>query len=176
MQKILTKREKLILYVTIGVIIFGIGFNFLLAPVLNKCSALNREINLTRIKLKKYRLLLSQKGNIQKKYNRFASKANLAGTNKDALVNILSELEILAKEANIRIIDIRPQSTSESSSLHKEVSIELRAEGAIDGYLKFIYNIENSLSLLRIKKFQLSAKPNAQTLEGNFSISQFSLE
>ena len=59
--------------------------------------------------------------------------------------------------------------------LYKEILIDLRTEGTQEGYLKFFYNIENSLALLRIKKFRLTAKTNTQTLEGSFSISQLSL-
>jgi len=176
MQKIITNREKIILYLTIGVIIFGIGFTFLLTPILNEYAKLDKEINITRARFRKYQLLLSQKEYIQKKYDQFASGANLSGTGKDSLVNVLTELEDLAKEADIRIIDIRPQGPAGAATLYKEVVVDLRTEGAIEGYLKFIYRIENSLSLLRIKRFQLAARPNSPALEGVFSISQVSLE
>ena len=175
MQSILTKREKIILYITIGVIIFSIIFNFLILPVLTKIGLLNKEINLTQARLKKYTQLLSQKDYIQSKYNKFISRVSVSGRRQDTLVDALSELENLAKEANIRIIDIRPQA-SRNINLYKEIIIDLRTEGTMEGYLKFIYNIENSLLLLRIKKLQLDAKPNSPTLEGSFSISQISVE
>lgn len=174
MQKILAKREKIILSITVGVIIFSIVFNFLIAPALKKAETLNKEINIIRIKLKKYMRLLSQKDYIQQKYNKFTAGLNLSSASKDTTVSVLSVLEALAKDANIRIIDIRPQ-TIKNLDLYKEIIVDLRAEGSIEGYLKFIYNIENSLSLLRIKKFQLTAKPTTQALEGSFSISQLSL-
>lgn len=174
MQKILAKREKIILCITIGVVIFSIVFNFLIAPVIKKAETLNKEINIIRIKLKKYMRLLAHKDYIQEKYNKFTSGLNLSSASKDTTVSSLSVLEALAKDANIRIIDLRPQ-TIKNLDLYKEIIIDLRAEGTIEGYLKFIYNIDNSLSLLRIKKFQLNAKPNTQALESNFSISQLSL-
>jgi NhaP-type Na+/H+ or K+/H+ antiporter len=175
MQRILTKREKIILYITIGVIIFSIIFNFLILPVLTKIGLLNKEINLTQTRLKKYTQLLSQKDYIQSKYNKFISRVGVSGRRQDTLVDALSELENLAKEANIRIIDIRPQ-TPGNINLYKEIIIDLRTEGTMEGYLKFIYNIENSLLLLRIKRFQLNAKPATEALEGSFSISQISVE
>lgn len=175
MHRILTKRERVILYLTISVIIFSIVFNFVLTPILKRNELLNKEINIAKIKLKKYLRLLSKKDYIQNKYNKFVSGVNLSDTGKDTLVDALSELENLAKQANIRIIDIRPQG-AKNINLYKEILIDLRTEGAIESYLKFIYNIENSLSLLCIRRFQLTARPNTQTLEGSFSILQISVE
>ncbi len=175
MQKILTKREKKVLYITVGIIIFSVIFNFLIWPVINKNDLLNKEISVSAAKLKKYLRLLAQKDYIRGKYNEFSRYLNEHKT-EDTAVSTLSELGNLAKSANIRIIDMRPQAAKASGQSYKEIEIDLRTEGAMEGYLKFIYTIENSLSLLRIKRFQLNAKPNAQLLEGVFSISQISAE
>jgi hypothetical protein len=173
MLKAISKREKIIFTLTLGVILFSIVFTFLVAPLLRRGEALNKEIRIARLKLRKHLYLLSQEKEIQDKYNRFASEQNLAAQAPEAMVSSLSVLETLAKEANIRIIDIRPQ-TPRGSGLHKEITIDLRTEGAIGGYLSFLYSIENSLMLLDIKRFQLNAKTNSQLLEGSFSISQIS--
>lgn len=173
MTKVLSKRERIILYVTLGVIIFAIGFNFLFTPILTKNEDLNKEIELTQTKLKKYLRLLSQKDYLQNKYNEFSGHLKDSLTRDfDTYLGVLSELENLTKAANIRIIDIRPQAPK-SLALYKEIIVDLRTEGTMADYLKFIYTVENSLSLLRIKKFQLNAKANTSLLEGSFSISKF---
>lgn len=172
MLRILTKRETSILWLTVAVVIFAIGFNFLSETVLNKNDALNKEISITRVKLKKYLWLLAHKDSIQNKYKQFASLTDLAKEiKKDTLVDVLSELETIARGSNIRILDLRPQSQKDPSS-YREALVDLKTEGTLQDYLKFIYNIENSLSLLRIKRLQLNAKPNTQNLEGSFSISR----
>lgn len=171
MQKIFNKREKWLLYITITVVIGSAAFNFLAAPLLGKNDALNKEITGNKAKLKKYMRLLSQKEYIQSKYSKLISGLNLSNEGQNRLVGIMSELENLANLAGIRIIDLRPES-DRNIDLYKEIRIDLRTEGAIEDYFKFIYDIENSLSLLRIKRFQLNAKPNTSLLEGTFFISQ----
>ena len=173
MQKILSRREKVILTVTMGVVIFSLGFNLFLKPILNRNGNLNKEINLTRTNLKKYLWLLSQKEYLQNRYEKFSQTFKAQAQGEDILVSALSELENLAKASNMRILDMRPQSPKKLD-LYTEALIELKIEGNMEGYLQFIYNIENSLSLLRIKKFQLNAKPNTPALEGTFSISYLS--
>ncbi|MFH0858175.1 MAG: hypothetical protein V1842_01335 [Candidatus Omnitrophota bacterium] len=169
MLRLLSKREKIILFFTAGLITFAILFNFLILPVLKKYDTLNKEIRVTRARLVKYIRLLNQKEIIQNKAAQLAMNLDLSGQQNDALVIILTEVESLAKGANIRIVDVRPK-----LSKQKSVAVDIKTEGDMDGYLNFIYSLQNSLSLLVIDKFRLSAKANSQSLEGNFSISQIS--
>jgi Tfp pilus assembly protein PilO len=175
MQRILNNREKIILFVTLWLISLSLAYNFILEPLLNRYSTLNQEIGAVKAKIKKYLLLLSQKEDIQKKYERLSSPAFSPGEEKGGLVGILAEIESLAKNSGINILDIRPQ-TPRSGQTYKEALIELRTEGVMESYLKFIYDIENSLFLLRIKEFQLNSKPNSQLLEATFFISKLSLD
>ena len=174
MIKILTKRERTILYLTVGIIISSILVKFLIAPVFTKNNNLNQEIKFTRVKLKKYLWLISKKKSLESKFSKYISGLSATAQESDTLVSALAELENLAKAAQIRIIDIRPQAPK-ASNLYKEIAIDIRAEGTMENYLKFIYDIENSLALLRIKRMQLNSKPNTPLLEGTFSITQLSL-
>ena len=168
MKKTINPREKIILFATIAVVLFSVIFKVAIAPIMDKNEALNRQINATRAKLKKYMRLVAQKEAIQKKYSELSSGVSIPEQEAGTVVGVLSELEALAGKAGIRIIDIRPQSTRGP----KEVLIDMRAEGDVQGYLKFIYYVEQSLSSLSVKKFQLNAKPNSALLEGVFTISQ----
>jgi len=174
MPRLLTKREKVISYLTLAVVIFSIGFNFVLAPIFKRIDTLNKETGIVRFRLKKYLQLIREKSSLENKYRNFTSGLNLPEQG-GAGVSAPLALEAIAKDANIRIVDIRPQNTS-SRGVYSESIIDVRTEGDIEGYLKFFYNVENSLYLLKINKFQLSAKPAGTLLEGSFSISQLVLD
>jgi hypothetical protein len=172
MQRIISKRERTILYLTIFVIVFAVFFNFLIAPVLSRYDNLTREIKVNSAKLKKYRRLLGQKDIIQGKYKSFSSSLKVSGAQRDNVLSTLAALEEMAKNANLRIVDVRPERQRLERNRYKEITIELKTEGSMESYLKFIYDIQNSLLLLRIKEFQLNARANTQSLEGNFTIAQ----
>lgn len=174
MQRILSRRERIILYATIGIIALVVIFNFALEPMLARNEQLNKDITVTRAKLKKYLQLLSEKESIQSRYATLSSRALPEGT-EGVSVDVLSELEQLAKAANIRIIDIRPQNPGVANA-YPQAFFELRAEGGMENYLQFIYRIENSLLLLRVTKLQLNVRPATQILEGVFLIAQISLD
>ena len=89
--------------------------------------------------------------------------------------NELQMIEELAKNSNIQITDIRPQ-TSRTVSGYKDNFVELRTEGDMESYLKLLYNIENSLSLMKVEKFHLKLKPNSALLEGSLLVSQIQLD
>lgn len=159
----------MLVYITLAVIIFAIFLNIVILPVLKKYELLDKEINLVRIRLIRYTQLLSQKESIESQYDTFSSGIKFSDKQQDALVGIMSGLEDLAKAADIRIIDVRPQSR-QGKDPDKEILIDFRTQGNMQGYMRFIYDIENSPLLLRIKRFQLSSKPGSQALEGSFSV------
>lgn len=171
MPKEITKREKIIFYITVSVMIFSLIFNFFIVPILKKNELLNKEIGLTHAKLKRYLNLLSQKDYIRQKELGFVFDSGPTGTSKDPLIGALAQIENLTRQANIRIVDVRPEAPRQLD-IYKEIIINLRTEGNMEGYLKFLYNLDNSLALLKIKKLQLILKPGSNYLEGVFAISQ----
>lgn len=175
MIKVLTKREKTIFIFTVTVVCVAVVFNLFVAPLLNKNDTLNQNISTAKRKLKKYMELLNQADTVKAKYSKLASGIVLPEESADPVVQALSEIEEVAKNANIRILDIRPQPISGKRSGRKEIVVDLRAEGTIENYLRLLYNIESSLSLLRIKKLQLSSNINSQALQGTLTISELIL-
>ncbi|TRZ94596.1 hypothetical protein D4R78_06235 [bacterium] len=171
----LNKREKAIFYIAAGFAIFYFLFTMFIGPLISENRKLNQAININRAKLKKYLGLLNQKDQISKRYEKLAGSPPLPSQSDDALVVFLTELEKTAKEANIKIIDIRPEGTPKIIHSYKEFRVNLKSEGSTEEYLRFIYSIENVLPLARVEEFQFNAKSNTPLLEGNFSISQISL-
>ncbi len=173
MAKILTKREKFSLFTAAGVIIFAVFFNLIIMPLIDKFESLGKETMIARAKLNKYLWLLSQKGEIEKEYKQFFPAVSSLGREQDPFTAVLSELENIAKSSNIHILDVRPQAQKKSAK-HKEITVDLRAEGELKDYMRFIYNIESSIFLLKVKRIQLNAKSNTAVLEGNITVFQLS--
>ncbi len=166
MLKILNQRERRVFVFTAGVIIFSLVFNFALMPLFTKYKDLNEQIKIAKNRLVKYSQLMSQKDKIQSRFDQLSGADKLIGKQKNNLVEVLGELDNLAKEANIRLIDLRPQQSK------KEITVEVRSEGRLEDYLRFIYSVENSLYILNIKRLQLNSRPNSADLEASFTVIQ----
>lgn len=167
--KILTNREKSILYITIFLIGFSIFFTFIFLPIMNGFRQLNQKINSVELKLKKATILLGKRQNIEKSYEKFALLTNGKTGEDYSSASMLSEVESLANKNNLRIVDIRPK-TEQSSRQYGEFFIELKQEGKANDFFKFIYELENPPYFLRIKKAQLMSKNVSGILDGDFSI------
>jgi len=169
--KLKSRREKIIFSITVGVIACAVVFNYLIIPVFERDSRLTKEISLAEAKLQRFRWLLSQKDSLNEKYNGAGSK--LGAGEDNSVMAALSELEVLAKSSGIRIVEIRPEASSFTRGQSRESLIELRAEGQIQGYIRFMYEIESSLSLFSIKKLQIVSRGSAGNLEARFTIVLF---
>lgn len=175
MIKFLSKREKAIFNIAIVIILLALAYNFLIEPLLVKNQDLNAKIKFARLRLNRYKQLLAQKDYLQSEHSKLPKGLTSSKTEEDKLVSLLSGLESLAKDANIRIVEIRPQNTQLESRRKKDIVINLKTEGMMNGYLKFVYLVENSALILNINSFKLNSKPRSTSLEGSFSISQPSL-
>jgi hypothetical protein len=176
MKNFLSKRELVFVYLTIAVIGLSLCIRFFIMPLSSRNSQLNQEIALSTAKLKKYLTLIRNKPVLEEKLSHFAAPSNDAMPLKtDSVLHSLTEIEQCALNAAIRIIDIRPQSPR-AEKLYKETLVELKTEGQLENYLKFIYSLENSLSLLRVKRLQLNARSSSQNLEGILLVSKISIE
>ena len=171
MLRVLGKREQLLLYLIFGLILVSLVFNFIAYPLWQNNQSLNREITMTRFKLVKYQEALNRKAELENIYPESSPALKALEQKQDTVVAVLTELEHLSQKVNLKILDIRPQSIARASGV-KEASFDLRLEGDIEAYLKFIYEIENSVFLLRIKKILLHAKADSTSIEGAFTITQ----
>lgn len=169
MMRILNKREKFIACSIVFVICLLAAGNLVVLPLVKRNEFLNREIQFTALKLNKYKWLLNNKERIFKKYGGDTTSI-LSASGLE--VNVLSELENAAKLYGIAIIDVRSQGVFKDSGGPRRESVDLRAEGTIQDFVKFIYAIENSIFMFNISRFQLKSKSNSSLLEGSFSISQ----
>ncbi|MBU1125392.1 MAG: hypothetical protein KKC84_05160 [Candidatus Omnitrophica bacterium] len=175
MGKVLSPREKRIFILTVGLFIFSVCFHFFLGPFLNRFERAVKKISVTRVRLKKSFQLLSRKEELETRFQEMArTQPASSAKDQDPYIATLTELENLARDSGIRIIDIRPHTVRGSNQ--KEIGADIRTEGSLEGLVRFLYRVENSFSLLQVKKMQVSSKANSQLLEGNFSILKLSIE
>jgi len=170
MFKFLSKREKVILSVTGVVILFAVLYNFLISAIIEKYSLLDNQVKIEKARLIKYKQILMRKPAIESKYAALYSNHEVKPLG-DPCVTLLSELERLAVNAGVRIIDIRPQADSALGN-NKGMSVDLRLDGTMEGFIKFLYDTEKSFNLLTVKRFQLSARSSTSNLEASISIFQ----
>ncbi|MCX7661186.1 MAG: hypothetical protein N2Z79_00705, partial [Candidatus Omnitrophica bacterium] len=104
---LLNRRERILFYITLVIILSFLIFHFLVVPLFSKFVKLNKEIIATKIKLEKSLRLIAEKDSILS----VSDKISTSGDEKKELFlsRILSKLEEFSAEAGLKIIEIRPQ-------------------------------------------------------------------
>ncbi|MCG8431818.1 MAG: hypothetical protein MJA29_11680 [Candidatus Omnitrophica bacterium] len=172
----LSKREKITAGITLAVVIVSVGYRFVFMPWNERRQRLDAQLSLMGKQWRNYAALLSRQDLISSRFKEVFSSAGPVDPALDAGLGVISELESLGRQNGMQIIDIRPQGGGDSQrALYREDLYTLRTKGAVESYLKFIYALEHSLSLLHIRRVALIAKPQSQEIEGVFTLSQVRL-
>ena len=173
----LSKREKLILAITVTVISIAFSYNLIIKPYLKVLSALNRDIASLEAKLLKATHYIQKKTVIEEGFQEamrnFKLEQGVSG--EQQIARILIELENLGSLSGAHITDIKPK-PMKNYDFYSEFIIELRFDAEIEEAAKFIYEIQQSKELLKIEKLQLNIKSaDSPLLEGYLQVRKISI-
>jgi len=153
----LSKREKLILYLSVFFVSLTLLDRLAISPISSKMRALDKEIQDKEAGIKRDIKMLAQKDRIaaeSAKYNSFLDKTK---SEEEETSSLLKEIESLAGKSTVYLIDMKPGGVKEAGQSRKYL-VSLNCEAQMEQLVDFMYNIENSLKLLIIEKYQISPK------------------
>jgi len=153
----LSKREKLVLYLAVFFVSLTLLDRLVISPISSKMRALDKEIRDKASGIKKDLRILAQKDRISAesvKYNSFLDKNK---SEEEETASLLKEIESLASKSTVYLIDMKPGGVKEVDR-SKKYLVNLNCEAQMEQLVDFMYNIENSLKLLIIEKYQINPK------------------
>jgi len=153
----LSKREKIIFYITIFVIFSFVVAHFLLNPAISKIEALDKEIAAEEDNIKKSLLLLSREDEIMAEHDRYLPYFEKSETESLEPISFLKSIENLAQSASVELLDIKPNPVQEGE-LTKEYFVTLSCEAPMDRIFDFLYSIENSEHLLSVERLTVTPR------------------
>ena len=171
----LSKREKTILIIAAICAVIALSFNFFIEPLVVKWKVLN-DTMLSKEKLLKGNMLLLQRyDDLEREYSKYPKLIKREAAEEKEVQAVLSEIEKISKKSSCYILNIKPRATRQISQ-YKEISFEVTVEGDMPQSLKFMYGIETSETLLKIKRFIIaSTSGSTGTLKSTFIISKLLL-
>ena len=153
----LSKREKIILYSATFFISLSLLDRSIIYPIASKIESLNKEIQDKEVGIVKNLRILAQKDRILAESAKYASFLNSPKTEEEQMSYLLKEIESLANKSSVYLVDLKPAGLKSTGSVNK-YSINLNCEAQMEQIAEFMYNIENSNSLLSIDRYQISPK------------------
>jgi Tfp pilus assembly protein PilO len=172
----LTKRERVLVYATVAVVGAAIGYALIFEPLANLRRRLNAQVEEAALKLNKSLDLLRREKTVKEQFRKYAVYAKSLGTDEQAIAYLLKAIEEKATLSAVRISNIRPRPVKDKGS-YKEFSFEVVAESDLEEIFKFVYELQNSQDILKVRKLTLTLKsPEQQVLKASMEISKISVK
>ena len=153
----LSKRERYILYITVVVIVSILFDKVVLSPITERLNKLNGEIFIQEKKLEKSLRILAQEELITSEYKEYTQFIRQSRSDKEEIAELLSEIEKIASKTPISLADIKPGKI-EKVGHYRKYTVKIETESEMDHLANFIYQLELSPRLLRVKDFYLTPK------------------
>ncbi len=153
-----TKKEKLLLYVTIFIIAATFMDRLIILPVYTKIKSLNTQIKEREISISNNLHILAQQDRIEQEIKSYSSFLHSSATDEESMTSVLKRVEELANKSSLYIVDMKPSGTKENKDKTKKYAVTLSCEGQMEQVVTFLYNIESAGELLMIEKYQINPK------------------
>jgi len=159
----LSKRERLIFYVTVSVIGLGVLDRLILSPILDRINNLSEAIRTQEETIEQSLLIVTQEKRIEGESSLYAAYLSKPQPEEKAITAFLKEVEMLAKKSSVYLIDIKPAG--------KDIDVEtvqyfvkLNFEAQMEQVIKFFYNVSNFEQLIKIEEYQIRPKSTGSSV------------
>lgn len=155
--KNLSERERAILIVTVALAVSAAAYGLVIEPAGTAWNALKNDITSKENTIIKDKELLSRYDALEEEYKKFPTLIEKGESEERETQNALASIETISKESGCHIANVKPRQSKKVGS-YREISFEVIAEGDIETISRFMYNLETSKALLRIKRFTITSR------------------
>ena len=119
--------------------------------------------------------LLRMYNRLEAEYARYRDFVGTAKNEEEELAVILNEIENISRKSSCHIANVKPRATKKIGN-HKEISLAVTVEGTVEKLSKFLYAVEVSSALLKVRHFAITPKSGRKgTLKATLHISKILL-
>ena len=171
-MKKLNKREVIVLVITVTLVAGYLIFQFVILPMQNKGSDATNDIVLAQRKLAKNQQTIRQGSGVNEQYQKLVEFLGISGSEGSEFSAMISKLEMLAKEANIHVVNVQPQRATTKEGI-RNFPVELNIEGQWSAISKFLYLVQVQPNLFNIQELNIEKySDTATSLRGRIVLSR----
>ncbi len=168
----LSKREKYVLYISAVVIVAVFFDKIVIKPLMQRIETLNKEIFIHEKRLQKSLYLLSEEKLIIKEHNKYTKNLKQVSSDGEEKSRLLAEIEKTARKSSVALKDVK-LGTTEKAGPYTKYTVEVVGESKIAYLMDFIYQLEMSPRILKVRNFYLAPiKEHSETLRAQMTITE----
>lgn len=169
----LTGREKLLLKILLACIAAAGFYYLIISPIIGLTGSADDNVKKNIDDVKKLKSIYKQYREIQQKNQRYTSMLSRRNENTTSLIEQWANTTGISKN-----IAYTRSSQSVIQNKYTRITTDIRIEGvAIQQFIKFLYEVENSENLLKVNYLKISpALKGTNTYDINLKIDNFILK
>lgn len=151
MARRLTRREQKIMVICFTLVLVYGGYNGIYKPFMEKAAQLDADIIRQQSRLSKETRSLRQSGEMQSAYENFRAQFKQDKTNEQVMSAILSEIEEVASELDLRISDLKPKRV-QNENFYNRFSVSLTIDSDFPKVMEFLYYLQKDPHLFDVEE------------------------
>jgi Tfp pilus assembly protein PilO len=159
----LSKRERTIFYVTVGVISLVLLDRMVLSPILAKINSLGETIQAKEEAIERSLLIVTQEKRIEGEKNLYSTYLSKPQAEEKTITAFLQDVETLAKKSSIYLTDIKPSGKGAEGEV-VQYFVKLSFEAQMEQVFNFFYNVSSFENLIRIEDYQIRPKSEGSSI------------
>ena len=159
----LSKREKIVLYAAVFVLVTMFSDRTIVQPILGRFHSLQQQYSDLQTDVKKSVRLLTQKDRMTQEMKQYEGYMIEPKSPDKETSELLRQVERVADESTINLLYAKPGGNKSEDQV-KKFYVTLECEGKMDQIVKFFYSLESAKQLLRVEKFILQPTGKASSV------------
>jgi len=153
----LSQKEKIGLTLAFMFIAVASLDRLIVSPIRGRFQRIDRSIKINEKQLAHDLRNVHQQDQIAEQYDKYVKYVERSGSDEEEVAKILGEIESLARQANIYLANMKPQ-TPKEIDFYKEYAVEIEVEGETEPLTTFLYQLNTSDQLLRVERLRLNSQ------------------
>ena len=153
----LSKREKMVLFGSILAVSCALVDRVIVNSLAKKLAGQDAQIAAREAEIRKDLKIAAQGKRIVTLHDSYKPYIGTQSTENEEFTVFLKEVDTLARDSGIYVVDMKPNGTKEEGE-SKKYLINLNIEAEMASLVKFMYAVEDSKKLMTVEKYQISPK------------------
>ncbi len=168
-----SSRERTVLFLAGMFLLAVLMDRVVYQPVVHRFDLLDSEVQTEENHLRKNLGYLAARERIIQEHKKYEGYFSRAGSDEEETSALLSEVESLAREADLLVANMKPQPVT-TTEVGKRYAVEIEIKGDMGDIIRFIYGLHQSKYLLSNPQFRLG-KERASAIKGSLSVAKMAV-
>lgn len=169
---VLSKRERYIAVVAIGVLVVLGLYQFVLAPMLDSSDKLDLEIQQATSDYRDYNRTIKQSKDARNELKAMTSGGKLSADASSAETVVYSHVRDWAQEARMSPPSVQPTRSAEKEKDFYKLTFRVQGGGTMQQISEFLYRVKTSSAPVQINELQITSnKENVDDLKMTITLS-----